>query len=68
VESTNEVLGLLQETPCQKRSVLDKTHFFLWEYSKIRKTIFKKSEKYVSCIHLSEEGTQGRKTIEKFSK
>jgi len=35
---------------------------------KIRKTIFKKHEKYVQCIHLKKEGTLGRKSIEFFSK
>jgi len=42
--------------------------FFPREYFKIRISFKKKSEKYVSCIQLEEEGTLGRKSIEKFSK
>jgi len=61
-------IGSLQKTPCKKCSVLDYTHFFLQEHFKIRKAIFLKSEKYVSCIHLKKEGTLGRKRIQKFSK
>jgi len=39
-----------------------------WGLLKIRKTILKKHEKYVQCIHFKGEGTPRRKSIGKFFK